>query len=87
MDSQAAYRNCVQTEAAGYERRNLFCWCSNKVICFFALLFAFALGLTLGAVFFLVILAALPAVIAFTVIMAVLIAATLIIRRCMCRKC
>lgn len=85
MDSQATYRSCVQTEGGG-ARRGIFCMCSTRVICFFTVLLSFTLGLILGAVFFPVILTALPAVIAFAVVMAVLIIATLILRYCMCRR-
>jgi hypothetical protein len=70
--------------------RGTFCMCSSKVICFFAVLLAAALGLIFGAVYSAVILTALPAVIVFAVVMAVLIIALLIYRYCACcrsRKC
>ncbi|MGI6239543.1 MAG: hypothetical protein ACOYI5_07940 [Christensenellales bacterium] len=86
MDCQVNYRNCAQPDnnGAGLERRGLFCICSVRVICFLAALLSLALGLILGAVFSAVILPALPAVIVFTVTMAVLIIAILIIRYCYC---
>ncbi len=86
MDSQATYRNCVQTEGSLSERRGVFCACLIKVVCLFAFLLALAIGLAIGASFAAIILAALPAVVTFAVVMAVLIAAVLILRYCLCRR-
>lgn len=74
-----------QTSHPNFIQKGL-CWCSAKIICFFAILFALALGLILGAVFAAVILAALPTVIVFAAIMLVLIIALLIYRYCVCSR-
>lgn len=67
------------------------CWCPTRVIYFFAALLAFTLGLILGALNVIVILAALPAVVTFAVVMLVLIVALLIYKFCACcpkpKKC
>lgn len=67
------------------------CWkdrcnmpCVSRVLCFFILLFAFALGLILGAVFARIILSALAAIIVFAATMAAVIIALLIFRSCRC---
>ena len=63
-------------------RRNCGCVCSVKVICFFVVALAAALGLIFGAVYAEQILTALAAVIVFAVVMAVAIIALLIYRWC-----
>lgn len=84
MDSQATYRNSMQPEGPGFERRGLFCVSSLKVLCLYAMLLTAALGLVFGASFAVTILTALAAIIVFAVVMAVLIVATLIYR---CHAC
>lgn len=58
------------------------CACSQRVICFFVLLFAFALGLIFGAVFSGIILCALAAVIAFAATMLAAIIGLWLFGRC-----
>ena len=58
------------------------CACSERVIAFFVLLLAVALGLIFGAVFSETILGALPAVIVFAVAMAAAVIALLIYGGC-----
>lgn len=59
--------------------------CSMKVLCFFVVALAAALGLIFGAVYAEQIFAALAAVIVFAVVMAVAILALLFYRWCECR--
>lgn len=67
--------------------RLLTCCCSSRVLSFFAFLFAVALGIILGAIFFVTILNSLAAVIVGAVILAVIIIALLIFRSCLhCRS-
>lgn len=92
MEYQGNPRNCGQSEARPpqSEFRGLVCMCSAKVLYLFVVFLALALGLILGAVFADVILLALPAVIVFAVVMAVLILALAIYRYCICcrsRRC
>lgn len=61
------------------------CFCPQRVIWFFVLLFAVALGLILGAIFSGVILSALAAVIVFAAVMLAVIIGLLIYGRC--RNC
>ena len=60
------------------------CICVERAICFFALLFVFAVGLILGIVLAYTIRAALAAIIVFAATMAASLVALLIYRRCMC---
>jgi len=85
MDCQANYRNC-QSDAkhSHLEQRGFLCMCSAKIIYLFAIFLTFALGLILGAVFVATILPALPAIIVFAAVMAVLILALLVYRYCLC---
>ena len=73
---------CSNCSGSCGSARRLACMCSMKVICLFVLLFAFALGLILGAVFAPFMLFALAAIIVFAIIMAIAIIALLIFRRC-----
>ena len=61
------------------------CACSQRAIWFFVLLFAFALGLILGAIFAGAIFSALAAVIVFAAVMLAVIIGLLIFGRC--RNC
>lgn len=85
MDCQANYRNCQSDVKHSHsEQRGFLCICSAKIIYLFALFLTFALGLILGAVFAFTIILALPAVIVFAAVMAVLILALLVYRYCLC---
>ena len=68
------------------EPLDLVCWCSDKVLRFLIALFAFTVGLIIGAVFPGVIGAALAALIILAVVLLILIIAVLIIKRCRCCK-
>jgi hypothetical protein len=86
MDNQDSVRNVGL--AAG--QRGFLCMCSARVIYFLAAFLTLAVGLILGAVFAEEILPALPAVIAFAAVMAVLILALVVYRYCLCcrnRRC
>lgn len=96
MNNQPSSNGCAQPQSSctlpqsSRDPKGLFCWCSTRVICFFAVLLAFTLGLILGAVFSTVILSALPSIIVVAVILAVIVIGLLIFRRCLCcrsRKC
>jgi len=62
------------------------CWCSAKLLCFFAVLFALALGLLLGAVFFPIFLLGLPVLVALAVVFFVIAVGLLIAWHCLCCK-
>lgn len=92
MDCQMNFHNPLQQEAAGVglERRGSMCVCSTWVIAFFAILLGTSLGLIFGTLFAADLLIAIPALIIFAAVMAVLIVALLIYRYCMCcrgRRC
>jgi len=72
------------TNCSRCTRDNTFCWCSSIVLCLLEALFFVALGLILGAVFFMSILTALPEIIVAAVILAILIIVFLILRWCQC---
>ena len=76
---------CVRC-AGRCERSGSCCGlCSMKVVCFFVVALAAALGLIFGAVYAEQIFAALAAIIVFAVVMAVAIIALLFYRWCECR--
>ena len=87
MDNQASMRADVGFVSG---QRGFVCMCSARVIYFLAAFLTLAVGLILGAVFVAVILPALPAIIVFAAVMAVLILALAIYRHCLCcrnRRC
>jgi len=66
--------NCVSSlNTVNAERRS--CLCSGGALCFFAFLFAFAVGLLLGAIYYETILPVIAAVIAFAAAIAAVIIA------------
>ena len=73
--------NCGCSE----ERRNRHC--INWVLFILSVLFAFTLGLIIGAVLAIFLVFALPSLIAIAVILAILIAITLVYRRCSRSSC
>ena len=73
---------CSACDASYTQTRQSSCMCSMRVICLFVLLFAFAVGLIIGAVFAPLIWTALSAIIVFAIIMAIAIFALLLYRRC-----
>jgi hypothetical protein len=84
--------NQENVRSAGFAagQRGFVCMCSARVIYFLAAFLTLAVGLILGAVFSAAILPALPAVIVFDAVMAVLILALVVYRYCLCcrnRRC
>lgn len=65
-------------------QRNIFCYCSSKVIAFLAFLLSFTLGLIFGALFAEVFLSELPILITSAVLLGVMILAILIFKKCNC---
>lgn len=91
MSQQVIYGGCLQPEDSPQpqkqpEQKGMFCHCSKTVLSFLAILLAATLGLILGAAFVWLVRFAFAALVVLAVVLAILIIALLIMRRCFCCK-